>query len=108
MMVIVFRARVRENADMSLMGALGERMYELASTMPGFDSYKDFAAADGENVTIVEFASESELLAWRHHPEHVAAQERGRQEFFSDYQIQVCRVERACRFAQGEGRTEIR
>ena len=108
MFVTVFRARLRPDADMTALGALGERMYALATAMPGFVSYKDFTAPDGESVTIVEFASEPELLAWRNHPEHVAVQERGRREFFSDYQIQACRVERAYRFTIAEGRVEIR
>jgi hypothetical protein len=32
---------------------LGARMYELATRMPGFISYKDFVAADGESVSLV-------------------------------------------------------
>ncbi len=35
-------------------------------------------------------------------------QERGRREFFSDYRIQVCRVERSYRFSPAEGRVELR
>ena len=103
MIVIVFRSRIRADADMAALGAMGERMYELASAMPGFLSYKDFTAEDGESVTVVEFATEAELLAWRHQPEHVAGQERGRLEFFSEYQIQVCHVERAYGFTIADG-----
>ncbi|HSB99756.1 MAG TPA: antibiotic biosynthesis monooxygenase [Burkholderiaceae bacterium] len=108
MMVIVFRARLRPDADMAALGPLGERMYALASAMPGFVSYKDFTAEDGESVTVVEFASEPELLAWRNHPEHREAQERGRREFFAEYTIQIGRVERAYRFTAADGRTELR
>ncbi len=108
MMVIVFRARLRPDADLAALAPLGERMYALATAMPGFVSYKDFTAADGEAVTVVEFASEPELLAWRDHPEHRDAQERGRREFFSEYQIQICRVERAYRFTVADGRSEGR
>ena len=108
MIVIVFRARIREGADMAGLEALGMRMVECAGAMPGFVSYKDFAAADGESVTIVEFESEPQLLAWRNHPEHVQAQERGRREFFSAYQIQICPQQRAYRFSLAEGRTELR
>ena len=104
MIVVVFRARLRDEVDLSALEPLGERMAELAASMPGFISYKDYSAPDGENVTVVEFASEPELLAWRNHPEHVAAQERGRREFFSDYRIQTCRVEREYRF-DGKVRT---
>ena len=107
MILTVFRARQRADADADAAAALSERMITLATTMPGFVSYKDFTAEDGENVTIVEFASEAEQLAWRNHPEHRDAQERGRREFFSEYQIQVCRVERSYAFSPEHGRREL-
>jgi heme-degrading monooxygenase HmoA len=108
MMVIVFRARLRPDADMAALAPMGERMHALATAMPGFVSYKDYSAADGENVTVVEFASEPELLAWRNHPEHRDAQERGRREFFAEYKIQICRVERGYTFSVADGWAELR
>jgi heme-degrading monooxygenase HmoA len=98
MVVIVFRTRLKHGIDEQALTAMGERMYEIASAMPGFISYKDFAAADGENVSIVEFASQEALAAWRDHPEHKEVQERGRQDFFADYQVQVCSPLRSYRF----------
>jgi heme-degrading monooxygenase HmoA len=56
MVVIVFRAKIVPGVEQELV-ALTERMGELVSEMPGFVSYKDFAAEDGENVTIVELSS---------------------------------------------------
>ena len=98
MVIIVFRARLRPDVDQQAMAHLGQRMYEIASSMPGFISYKDFAAGDGEGVSIVEFESLETLAAWREHPEHKAAQQRGRNEFFSAYHIQVCTPVRDHRF----------
>jgi heme-degrading monooxygenase HmoA len=89
MVVVVFRSRVMPGVEQEL-GALGERMYALASAMPGFVSYKDFVAEDGENVAIVEFDSLEAVQAWGEHPEHRVAQRRGREEFFKEYHIQVC------------------
>ena len=106
MVVIVFRARLREGVDLNRLAAAGTRMAEIATGMPGFVSYKDFAAEDGENVTLVEFASEETLLAWRDHPEHQAVQRQGRDEFFADYRIQVCAPLRDYRFSLDEGRVE--
>lgn len=106
MIIVVFRARLRPDADLPALGRIGESMAELAKGTPGLISYKDYTAQDGENVTVVEFASEPELLAWRQHPEHVLAQERARRDFFSDYRIQVCRVERSYHFTLGTGRPE--
>lgn len=98
MVVVVFRSRLRTGADLQALEAAGARMYELASAMPGFVSYKDFTAADGESVAIVEFSDEESLLAWRNHPEHKLMQQRGREEFMPEYHIQVCKPERAYSF----------
>lgn len=89
MVVVVFRSRLKAGGEAEL-GKVGMRMYELASAMPGFLSYKDFVAEDGENVSIIEFDSIESVDAWREHPEHQEAQRRGRTEFFTEYQIQVC------------------
>ena len=76
--------------DTTQLEKLGNSMYQLASEMPGFISYKDFAAPDGEYVSIVEFESLETLAAWRNHPEHKEAQRQGRERYFSKYHIQVC------------------
>jgi heme-degrading monooxygenase HmoA len=81
---------------------VGQRMYELASSMPGFISYGDFMAADGENVAVIEFESLETLAAWREHPDHILAQQRGRSEFFTEYRIQVCTLVRGYDFEFGK------
>lgn len=107
MVVIVFRTRLREGIDEQALGTLGARMYEIASAMPGFISYKDYTAGDGESLTIVEFASPDTLAAWRDNPEHKLAQQRGQDEFFSEYSIQVCAPIRAYTFDTAQGRREV-
>ena len=62
--------------------------------MPGFISIKTFTAEDGERVSIVEFDKQANHDAWRN-PEHREAQHLGREKFYSEFQIQVCRVERS-------------
>jgi heme-degrading monooxygenase HmoA len=94
--VVVFRTRLREGIEEEITET-GARMYELASSMPGFISYKDFGAEDGEFVTIIEFDTLEHVNAWRDHPEHKAAQERGRSAFFEEYTIHVCEVVRTLR-----------
>ena len=89
MVVVVFRSRLKPGVEKEI-EALGARMYELASRMPGYVSYREYQAADGEAAAIVEFESAETLKAWREHPEHRA----GRERFFSSYRIQVCKVER--------------
>jgi len=104
MVVVVFRARLRSVVDEAKLEILGNRMAELAASMPGFISYKDFAAPDGENVTVVEFDTLENSAAWRDHPEHREAQQYGREHAFLDYRIQVCTLVREARFSEGDGK----
>jgi heme-degrading monooxygenase HmoA len=89
---------MRSGCDLAALEKIGARMYELATRMPGFISYKDFTAGDGESVSLVEFESAETLLAWREHPEHKEAQRLGREQFFSEYQIQIGTPSRTYRF----------
>jgi len=89
MVVVIFRARMKPGVEKEI-AELGERIYALGTAMPGFISYRDYQSSDGESVTIVEFESHETLKAWREQPEHRAAQEAGRNRFFSEYRITVC------------------
>ncbi len=89
MVVIIFRSRLAAGHDDEY-AATSRRMLDLASAMPGFASFKTFAADDGERMSIVEFESEATAAAWREHPEHRHAQRRGREAFYQSYSIQVC------------------
>ena len=97
MVVVVFRSRLRPGVEKEI-EAVGGRMYELAAGMPGFVSYREYAAADGEGVAIVEFESHETLAAWRDHPEHRQVQAAGRERFFAEYRITVCDAVRESSF----------
>ncbi|MEZ5786628.1 MAG: antibiotic biosynthesis monooxygenase [Xanthobacteraceae bacterium] len=97
MIVTVFRSRLQPGVDDAYL-PMADRMDELARTMPGYIAHKGFTAADGERLTIIEFESEEALRAWRHHPDHKAAQLKGREAFYSVYHIQVCELLREARF----------
>jgi len=93
MILTVFRSRLKPGIEAEI-EPVGARMYELATSMPGFVSYREYQSADGESVAIVEFESKETLAAWRNHPEHLAAQEKGRSRWFAEYRIQVCEAVR--------------
>lgn len=97
MFVVVFRNRLREGVEAEY-AEHAERIYQLALTMPGLVSSSDFRAEDGERLTIVEFRSAEELEAWRVQSEHLAAQQKGREHYFTEYSLQVCQELRVSRF----------
>ena len=97
MVLVVFRSRLRpEHADE--FHALAAEMLAVARSMPGFVSYKSFGSEDGERCSIIEFESSEHLRAWREHPEHRAAQERGRKRFYEEYSLHVTEPVRESRF----------
>jgi heme-degrading monooxygenase HmoA len=97
MIVTVFRSRLRPEAQEEYM-QWATRMSELAKTMPGYISHKTFIAQDGERCTIAEFDTEENTRNWSTNAEHQAAKMRGREAFYSEYDIKVCTVTRAHSF----------
>lgn len=93
MPLVIFRSRLRSE-HLDAYQTLAPEILELARSMPGFQSFKSFTAEDGERVSLIEFASEETLAAWRNHPDHIAAQQRGKDAFYAEYRIQVCEVVR--------------
>jgi heme-degrading monooxygenase HmoA len=101
MIVTVFRSRLRPEA-VDEYSEWATRMSALAKTMPGYISHKGFVAPDGERVTIVEFEDEETLRGWSRQAEHVDAKKKGRADFYTEYKIQVCNIQRQSTFPAGE------
>jgi len=88
MVMVVFRSKLRPGVEEEF-GELADKMMEIAESMPGFVSYKVFQAEDGERASIIHFESIEQLQAWRTQPEHLAAQQRGRESFYEEYSLIV-------------------
>ena len=89
----VFRSRLNDDSRPEYTPLVME-MVERVKAYPGFVSFKTFVAEDGERCTIVEFADDASEQAWAHDARHGHAMDRGRDAFFSDYNIKVCTVQR--------------
>ncbi len=91
-MMVVFRFRMREGlsaAEREEYNAIAARMMEITSSTPGFISFREYHDK-GETLGVTEWASAEALAAWRDHPEHRKAQERGREVFYADYDVTIC------------------
>ena len=104
MMVALFGIELRPDIDRVAYEAHNRRMEELAREMPGFISVQSYSAADGDHVTIVRFESTAALDAWRFHPEHVEAQQKGRDSYYASYWVQVCETVREYDFQYSSDR----
>jgi heme-degrading monooxygenase HmoA len=95
--VVIFRSRLRDDAAPGY-GETADRMLELARAVPGFVSFRHYGAPDGERCSVIEFASDDAVRAWRDHPEHRAAQQRGRSDWYAAYRLQTCEQVRETAF----------
>ncbi|GDX15222.1 hypothetical protein LBMAG03_13210 [Actinomycetes bacterium] len=94
----VFRSRLRPEAE-SAYNSLASEMSQLARNAPGFLEEKSFVATDGERVTIVLFSDDASHAAWRDHPRHREAQERGKHELYLEYQIYSAEIDYVASFS---------
>lgn len=92
--ISLFQFRMREltPTQREEYGRIAEHLMKIASATPGFISFRDYTGGDGELLVVVEFDSAEALAAWRDHPDHRRAQQRGREEFYAEYQVANCAV----------------
>lgn len=96
----VIFSSVRTTDDPEGYGAAAERMVELARTMPGFLGVESVRAQDGFGITVSYWASEVAIREWQQHAEHLVAQRLGRERWYAQFELRVCRVERAHGFGK--------
>jgi heme-degrading monooxygenase HmoA len=86
--VTVFRSRLRPGIEDSY-SEVATQMNRLVEQIDGFIDQKFYISPDGERVTVVRFRDIESHHTWAQHPEHKVAQRRGREEFYSWYDISV-------------------
>jgi len=72
--------------------AMSARMDRLAAEQPGYLGIE--AARDGLGVTVSYWRDEDSARAWKQVAEHLVAQQRGREVWYSDYRVRVAVVHR--------------
>ncbi|OQX36111.1 MAG: antibiotic biosynthesis monooxygenase [Oceanospirillales bacterium LUC14_002_19_P2] len=68
------------------------QMLELVQEQPGFLGIE--SARDGLGITVSYWQDLAAIRAWKANVEHQEAQHRGKQQWYSDYRVRICRVER--------------
>lgn len=80
-------------------GRMADKMEELASGQPGFlgvESVRD--ASSGSGITVSYWESLEAISNWKQHQAHKVAQQKGMQEWYQQYHVRICKVEREYSF----------
>ncbi len=94
--------------DQSGYAETAERMEELVKGVPGFLGMDQAWRPGGPAITVGYFRDAEAIERWRTDVEHLAAQERGRAEWYENYTLHVAKVERSHSFVRGADRGEGR
>jgi heme-degrading monooxygenase HmoA len=74
-------------------GLMAEKMVELASQQEGFLGVE--SARDAElGITVSYWDSLEAIKNWKDHAAHKVAQEKGKTEWYQNFALRVCKVER--------------
>jgi heme-degrading monooxygenase HmoA len=74
--------------------AMSASMERLAAEQPGYLGI-EAARGDGVGITVSYWVDEASAAAWKQVAEHLVAQQRGREVWYSDYRVRVAVVQRA-------------
>ena len=91
---VIFTSTRTRHAD-ELYAEWLEITSKLVQEIPGFiSSFSHRDPTTRKGVTVAYFETEESLLAWKELPRHLEAQSLGRSDFYQEYEVFVCKVER--------------
>lgn len=75
-------------------GAMADEMMRMASEQPGFISVESVRDSSGYGITVSYWESLEAISGWKRNEDHRVAQEKGKREWYRDYKVRICKVER--------------
>ncbi len=96
--IVVFRARADQMDETYMATAL--RMRDKAIADYGCSEFVFSATPDGEEIALSYWPDEDSIARWKADMEHLNAQQRGRDLWYSSYRVQVAEIRRDYAFAR--------
>ncbi len=79
-------------------GDMADRMVELAAQQPGYLGIESARNADGFGITNSFWTDEDSIRNWKRVVDHLAAQMKGRESWYEQYEVRIGKIERAYGF----------
>ncbi len=87
---VIFTSQQTENTEGY--SEMAHLMENLASQQPGFLGVE--SARNEIGITVSYWQSLESIKNWKTHLDHLVAQKKGREQWYSYYKVRVCKVER--------------
>lgn len=72
---------------------MATKMVGLAKKQPGFLGIESIRSESGKGITLSYWKNLESIRAWKHLPEHQAAQALGKSQWYEAYSIEIAKVE---------------
>jgi heme-degrading monooxygenase HmoA len=69
-------------------------MEEAAKKQPGFLYMESVRGPAGFGITISSWQSLDAIKEWKQHTEHMRAQKAGKEKWYSDYKVDICKIQK--------------
>ncbi|MEL6789341.1 MAG: antibiotic biosynthesis monooxygenase [Pseudomonadota bacterium] len=96
---VIFASSLRpQNDGGAAYDDMAQTMATLAATMPGYLGHVSARDAHGFGITVSYWKSEEAILNWKQQVDHAAARDAGCHQWYTEYSVEVTRIERAYRW----------
>lgn len=75
---------------------MARKMEKLAESQPGFLGIE--SAREKVGITMSYWENLEAIKNWKTHAEHKIAQQKGKEEFYKSYKVEICKVEKKYTF----------
>ncbi len=89
-----------KSADGDGYDEMARRMEKLGSEQEGFLGIQSARGKDGLGITVSYWKSLEAIAKWKSHLEHREAQAKGQKQWYSGYEVRICKVERQYEFGE--------
>ena len=92
---VIFTSTLTENTEGY--SEMAQKMEDLAKTQSGFLGID--SAREDLGITVSYWESLEAIKSWKQNAEHLVAQQKGRDQWYSWYNTRICKVEREYEFS---------
>jgi heme-degrading monooxygenase HmoA len=87
---------IRTEGNQDGYGAMADKMEELANEQDGFLGIE--SARNEVGITVSYWRDLDSIKQWKENPKHLLAQQLGKKEWYTAFDLRICKVEKAYSF----------
>jgi heme-degrading monooxygenase HmoA len=90
---VIFTSQ-RSDKDTAGYKKMAAAMEEAAKKQAGFLHMESVRGPEGFGITISYWHSLDAIKEWKQHTQHQSAQKAGKEKWYSDYKVEICKIEK--------------